>query len=87
MKKSVLFVFVLLLGKGMLFAQELSHMQMDHEHPMPFVKPDEWIANTIVWTSVSVVIITLVWTLKYLIYPGEKNPNHIKNLILQDENF
>lgn len=32
--------------------------------------------------AVILVLLTLVYSLKYLLRPGEQNPGHIKNLIL-----
>lgn len=39
----------------------------------------------IVWVAVVVVLATLFYSVKWLIRPGEKSPNHIKNLILYTE--
>lgn len=36
----------------------------------------------IIGVSVIIVLLTLVYSLKYLLKPGEQNPRHIKNLIL-----
>lgn len=36
----------------------------------------------IVWTAVLIVLITLFYTIKWLIKPGEKNDNHIKRMVL-----
>jgi len=41
------------------------------------------------WVIIGIVIVitlfTFVFSLKYLIKPGENNPDHIKQLILSDE--
>lgn len=39
----------------------------------------------LVWLMVAVVIITLYLSLKWLIKPGEKAPDHIKRFILNNE--
>jgi hypothetical protein len=36
----------------------------------------------IIGLAVILVILTLIFSLKYLLKPGERNPNHIKNIIL-----
>ncbi len=36
----------------------------------------------IIGGAVIVVLLTLIYSLKYLLKPGEKNPGHIKNIIL-----
>ncbi len=36
----------------------------------------------IIGISVIIVLLTLIYSLKYLLKPGEQNPGHIKNLIL-----
>lgn len=36
----------------------------------------------IIGVSVIIVLLTLIYSLKYLLKPGEQNPGHIKNLIL-----
>jgi hypothetical protein len=41
---------------------------------------DNW-DYLILWSAVAVVIFTLFFSLKWLIYPGEKNSSHIKRLI------
>lgn len=33
--------------------------------------------------AVIIVLITLVLSIKFLVKPGEKNPDHIKNIILE----
>lgn len=83
MKKVVFFLLNIFLGLNVIFAQE--HDQGGHGN-VPFQKPDEIVADTIIWVSVAVVVITLVFTLKYLFFPKEDNPNHIKNIV-KDEGF
>lgn len=68
------------------FAQEHAPVDQGGHHDVPFQKPDELVADTIVWVSVIIVLITLVLTLKYLFKPKENNPNHIKNIV-KDEGF
>jgi len=82
MKKFIILVFISLFSIGTLLAEEA--MKQGGEHP--FSKPDATVANTIVWVSVAVVAVTLVLTLKYLFKPGEDNPDHIKNIVI-DEGF
>lgn len=36
----------------------------------------------IVWASVIIVILTLIFTIKYMVKPGEKSSSHIKNTVL-----
>ena len=81
MKRLLILGLILLGNIGALLAQ-------DHggEHKMVFTKPDAAIANIIVWISVGVVVFTLYITLKYIFFPGEKDPNHIKNIV-KDEYF
>jgi len=38
-----------------------------------------------VWTTVIAVVLTLIFSIKYLIKPNEKNNDHIKNSILNFE--
>lgn len=83
MKKIVFLLIVLATHAGAIFAQEHGG---DHEHEMVFSKPDAYAANLIVWISVGVVLLTLYITLKYIFFPGEKDPNHIKNIV-KDEYF
>lgn len=39
----------------------------------------------IVWTTVAIVLVTLFFSLKWLIRPGEKSDRHIKRFILNNE--
>lgn len=36
----------------------------------------------IVWATVIIVVLTLIFMLKYLLRPGEKDSSHIKNTVL-----
>lgn len=36
----------------------------------------------IIWIAVVIVAITLLLSIKYLVWPREKNPSHIKNIVL-----
>ena len=36
-----------------------------------------------IWLTIIIAIITLIYSLKYLIKPGEKNKDHIKYFILK----
>lgn len=42
---------------------------------------DNW-DYLIVWATVIIVALTLIYTIKYLAKPGEKNSNHIKNTVI-----
>ncbi|HLS29937.1 MAG TPA: hypothetical protein VK021_03700 [Flavobacteriaceae bacterium] len=85
MKKIVFLLLNIFLGFNAVFAQNGKFDQGGHGD-VPFQKPDEVIADIIVWVSVAVVVVTLVLTLKYLFMPKENDPNHIKNII-KDEGF
>lgn len=37
-------------------------------------------------TAALIVLITLILSIKYLVRPGEKNPDHIKNSIITQNN-
>lgn len=39
----------------------------------------DWVIIAII---MAITVFTLIWSLKYLMKPGEKNNNHIKHLIL-----
>jgi len=39
----------------------------------------------IVWTTVAIVLLTLFFSVKWLIRPGEKSDRHIKRFILNNE--
>jgi hypothetical protein len=39
----------------------------------------------IVWTMVAIVVCTLFFSAKWLIWPGEKSDGHIKRFILNNE--
>lgn len=39
----------------------------------------------LVWLMVAVVVVTLFYSIKWLIKPGEKSPDHIKRFILNNE--
>lgn len=41
---------------------------------------------TIIGIAIMIVVFTLVMSIKYLFKPGEKNPEHIKNIV-KDEGF
>jgi len=40
----------------------------------------------IVWITVAIVLVTLFFSIKWLIKPGERSENHIKRFILNNEN-
>lgn len=37
----------------------------------------------IVWAVVIIALATLIWSVKYIIRPGEKSEGHIKNIIFK----
>ncbi|RQP09879.1 MAG: hypothetical protein EAS48_08150 [Chryseobacterium sp.] len=41
----------------------------------------DWVAVAIIG---AIVVATFIYSLKFLISPGEKSPDHIKNVILND---
>jgi hypothetical protein len=41
----------------------------------------------IVWIVVGITLISLYLSVKWLIRPGERNPDHIKYSILNEENY
>lgn len=47
--------------------------------------PDGNVDLLIVGVSVVIVLFTLYFSVKWLIKPGEKSPDHIKRLILKDD--
>ena len=49
--------------------------------------PDGDIDYIIMLTAVVIVGYTLIMSIKYLVKPKEKNENHIKNLVLNEENL
>ncbi len=84
MKKVVFLIVVFFIGKGTLFAHQ---MQMEgHHHEFTLTRQGAYVANALVWISIGVVIVTLFLTLKYMFFPGEKDPKHIKNIV-KDEYF
>lgn len=85
MKKYSSLLIVFFLRKGMLFAQKTAEKAQGHHHAA-FQKPDAWIANTIIWVCVAIVILALVLSIKYLVKPNEGDPKHIKNIV-KDEGF
>lgn len=45
--------------------------------------PESGIDYIISIIAVIIVLITLILSIKYLVKPGEKNPDHIKNIVLE----
>lgn len=39
----------------------------------------------IIWIAIAIVILTLFFSIKFLVKPGEKAESHIKRFILSDE--
>ncbi len=87
MKKYVYLIAAFFIGSGMTIAQEMAKGHAaGHHHGFTLTKPGAYLANAFVWISVGIVVATLVLTLKYIFFPGEKDPNHIKNIV-KDEGF
>lgn len=40
----------------------------------------------IIWGGIAIVVLTLVYSIKFLIRPKENDPNHIKNIV-KNEGF
>ncbi len=47
--------------------------------------PEGTIDMIIIWSSAVIVLLTLFFSIKWIIKPGEKSPDHIKRLILNQE--
>ncbi|MEX2380507.1 MAG: hypothetical protein WD530_07170 [Vicingaceae bacterium] len=45
--------------------------------------PDSQWDMVIIWTAAIIVVLTLIFSLKYLIKPNEKAKDHIKNIVLE----
>lgn len=39
----------------------------------------------IIWSAVVIVLITMYFFIRYLVKPGEKNHNHIKYIVVQND--
>lgn len=85
MKRTIVLMIGFFLGNGFLFAQKAAE-KTKGQHHAPFNKPDAFIANTVIWVSVAIVILALVLSIKYLVKPDEGDPKHIKNIV-KDEGF
>lgn len=46
--------------------------------------PQNTLDYIIVWATAIIVLITLAFSIKYLMKPGEKDVNHIKNTVLNE---
>lgn len=80
--RKVVILLVLFLNAGLMLGQE--GPKQGHEESMAFNKPDAFIENIVIWVSVAIVIATLYITLKYMFFPGEKDPHHIKNIVTDE---
>lgn len=49
--------------------------------------PDGNIDYIIMFVAIIIVGFTLIMSIKYLVHPKEKNKNHIKNLVVNEQNF
>ena len=56
---------------------------LQHENMQP-VKKDFWFYLVYV-VSILIVLLAVILTIKYLLNPKEESENHIKRIILQDE--
>lgn len=48
--------------------------------------PSNNIDYVIIWSAIVLVIVTLVFSIKYLVRPKEDHPSHIKNIVW-DKNY
>lgn len=46
--------------------------------------PQNTVDYLIVWATAIIVLLTLIFSVKYLLKPGEKDVNHIKNTVLNE---
>lgn len=46
--------------------------------------PESWVDYSISIGATIVVLFTLILSIKYLVKPGERNPDHIKNIVLEE---
>ena len=87
-KKFITFLVVLLFsGTGHVWACELCKKNQPKvlEGVTHGVGPQGDMDYIIIWTAIVFVSITLFLSLKFLIKPNEKNPDHIKNIVLNPE--
>lgn len=85
MKKTVALIALLLFAQGSLFAQWFCEKtpavgggEVDSQNGM--------VDTIIIGIAILIVLFTLIMSIKYLFKPGEKNPDHIKNIV-KDEGF
>lgn len=83
MKKSIILVLIFLSAGNRAFAQLFCER-------VPAVQGDDpgnpLLDSIIIGVSIVIVLLTLFFSVKYLVKPNENNPNHIKN-ITRDEGF
>lgn len=79
---SLLFLFVFTTGA---FACEVCEAQQPKilKGAIHGPGPESMVDYIISITAAIIVLITLVLSIKYLVKPGEKNPDHIKNIVLE----
>ncbi|HET8860756.1 hypothetical protein [Marivirga sp.] len=87
MKKiSFLFVFYLLIGLGNAWACDVC--QANQPEPLKNIThgegPQGDIDYVIIIIGIIIVGFTLFFSLKYLVKPGEKNSNHVKNIVVDE---
>lgn len=89
MKKLTLLIFLLIdSGWQVLLACEVckSNQPKVLENVTHGAGPSGMIDYVITWSAIILVCITLFLSIKYLIRPQENNPDHIKNIVLNENN-
>lgn len=83
MKKSIILGLIFLGAGNQAFAQ----LFCERVPAAPGSAPSNpLVDSTIIGVSIVIVLLTLFFSVKYLVKPNENNPNHIKN-ITKDEGF
>ena len=85
MKGLLLFIGMLLLSAGALACPVCERNQPEVLKGITHgAGPESRWDYIIVWVMVLIVLITLFFSIKWLIQPGEKSTNHIKRFILNN---
>ncbi|MEO2062307.1 MAG: hypothetical protein ABGW97_04965 [Christiangramia sp.] len=85
MKKIITFLVWFFFIQNSLFAQ----VTCEKVSPLGTAVADDsrgFMDAVIISIAVIIVLFTLIMSLKYIFKPGEKDPNHIKNIV-RDEGF
>jgi uncharacterized protein HemY len=85
--KRIILIFLLLLNTYILFACPACEKQQPKllRGITHGGGPQSRWDYVIVWIMVGIVILTLFFSIKWLVKPGEKSNNHIKRFILNSE--